>query len=92
MAGVVIVVTPEPLAAEGTLKIGHGIPVGLDAADQKGFLIAEGQVLHIVLNEIVAKTQMTFTAHTEVLPCFFSLIIADLTAEFVNKTKDWRYP
>ena len=89
VTGIVIVMSPEPLAAERSLKIGHGVPIRLDAADQERFLVTLRQAVHVMLSEVMAETQMAFSAHKKFSLNFFSLIIPCFSREFVNKPKDW---
>ena len=70
-AGIVVVVSPQPLGAERPFKIGHGVPIGLNAAHQERFLITLRQAVHVMLSEIMTETQMAFTTHKQFSLGFF---------------------
>lgn len=62
-AGIIIVVPPQPVAAYGALDIGGGIPVRLDAPNQKETRSGPGYAGHILPQQKPAEYSMTFPAH-----------------------------
>ena len=61
--GVAVVVTPQPLAADGAFQVCSGIPIRLDASQQKGLHIPLRGVAHVVLHQVFSQTAVTFSAH-----------------------------
>ena len=62
-AGVPVIMSPEPLKADGTFQICSRISVRLNAAQQKCPLVPLGNLFHIVLNQIFSKTAVAFSSH-----------------------------
>ena len=61
--GVAVVVTPQPLAADGAFQVCSGIAVRLNAPQQKRLHIPLRGVAHVVLHQIFSQTAVTFSAH-----------------------------
>ena len=61
--GIAVIVTPQPLAADGAFQVCSGIPIRLDASQQKGLHIPLRGVAHVVLHQVFSQTAVTFSAH-----------------------------
>ena len=62
--GVLIIVSPQPLAADGAFQICSRVSVRFDAADSERGLAVLWYVRHIVFQQILRNAKVTFSTHS----------------------------
>ena len=87
-AGIFVVVSPEPLAPNGTLEICDRVSVRFDAPDEKSTDVSLRGIGHIFFHKVLPKAAVAFPSHGASPFQRTAGIVTHLRRQCVNKDKN----